>query len=86
MKHTLSTFFSFDGENDAKIEILYNFTAGTPERGPSYDSGGQPAESDEIEVIGVLVENRTATEHEFDCVADSERLYNEMVVNALDKR
>ncbi len=33
-----------------EVEIDYTFTPGTPERGPSYASGGEPAEGPEIDV------------------------------------
>ena len=38
-------------EIDVKVE--YDFTPGRPEQGPSYSSGGEPAEPPEIEVVNV---------------------------------
>ncbi len=36
-----------------EVEIEYDFTPGSPERGPSYASGGEPAEGPEIDVSEV---------------------------------
>lgn len=38
-----------------EVEIEFSFTAGSPETGPSYSSGGEPATPDEIEVMSVKV-------------------------------
>ncbi len=38
-----------------EIEIEFNFVPGSPEVGPSYSSGGEPATPDEIEAIKVTV-------------------------------
>ena len=34
-----------------KLEITYRFSKGSPATGPSYESGGEPADPDEIEFI-----------------------------------
>lgn len=34
-------------------EITFEFRKGAPEQGPTYASGGQPADPDEIEVISI---------------------------------
>ncbi|CAB4165118.1 hypothetical protein UFOVP833_28 [uncultured Caudovirales phage] len=39
-----------------EVEITYTFTPGAPEQGPSYSSGGQPADPDEVELIRVETE------------------------------
>jgi len=40
-----------------KVEVLISFTflRGAPAHGPSYSSGGQPADPDEVELVGVKV-------------------------------
>lgn len=40
-----------------EVEIEFSFTAGYPETGPSYSSGGEPAAADEIEAMKVTVIN-----------------------------
>jgi hypothetical protein len=40
-----------------EIEITFNFTQGAPAQGPSYSSGGQPAEPDDIEFVSVIAIN-----------------------------
>lgn len=84
MKHTYKTPHSFDGENDFELSILYNYSPGAPQLGPSYSSGGEPAESPEIDVLGVMVNDRAATPEQWDQVVENERLYNEMALNAAD--
>lgn len=37
---------------EQECEINFTFLRGAPEQGPSYYSGGQPADPDEIEFIG----------------------------------
>ena len=36
-----------------EVEIVYTFTPGAPEQGPSYSSGGQPGDPDEVEFVSV---------------------------------
>ena len=35
------------------LEITYRFAKGSPAMGPTYESGGEPADPDEIELISV---------------------------------
>ena len=42
--------FALDG---IEVEITYTFTPGAPEQGPTYSSGGQPADPDEVEFVSV---------------------------------
>lgn len=37
---------------EQECEIVFTFLKGAPEQGPSYASGGQPADPDEIEFVG----------------------------------
>lgn len=34
-----------------EIEITFSYSPGTPEQGPTFDCGGQPAEGPEIELV-----------------------------------
>lgn len=64
-KHTITTelevtitAYGIDPEKFyPEVEIEFSFTAGYPETGPSYSSGGEPATPDEIEVQAVKVIN-----------------------------
>ena len=45
------------------LDVTYSYSPGAPEQGPSYASGGQPAEAAEIEITGMSVngiENKKA--------------------------
>lgn len=42
-------------EIECEIEIAFTYVPGTPETGPSYASGGEPAVGPEIEVVSVRV-------------------------------
>ena len=39
---------------EIETEITFTYLKGAPEQGPSYYSGGQPADPDEIEFVSVL--------------------------------
>ena len=86
MKFTYTTMHSFDGENDVELSILYEYTPGAPERGPTYDCGGTPAESPEVIVLGMMVNDRAATSDQFDQVIENERLYEEMEIHGAEMR
>lgn len=36
---------------EVEVEITFSFLQGAPEQGPSYASGGQPADPDEVELV-----------------------------------
>lgn len=48
-KHKITTT-----HDDVELLITFNWIKGAPEQGPSYSSGGQPADPDEIELIMVI--------------------------------
>ena len=48
--HTLTAHCPL-GLGEIAVEITYRFTAGRPARGPSYASGGEPADPPEVEFI-----------------------------------
>ncbi len=39
------------GETCVKLDIEFQYHPGTPQRGPSYASGGEPAEGPELEFL-----------------------------------
>ncbi len=51
-KHTMTALCPF-GLDGIEVEIAFTFRKGAPEQGPSYASGGQPADPDEVELIYV---------------------------------
>lgn len=42
-----------DVDWEAEYEVVYKVTWGSPEQGPSYSSGGQPADPDEVEFVSI---------------------------------
>lgn len=62
--------FSFEeGDYEAEVDI----TPGSPQRGPTYDCGGTPAEPAEIEVIKVWMiedDGRRTPMADFDTIAE----------------
>ena len=48
--HTLTAYCPL-GLGEIAVEITYRFTPGRPARGPSYASGGEPADPPEVEFI-----------------------------------
>lgn len=55
-KHTLRTIYPAD-EDDVEVEITFTFLRGAPERGPTYASGGQPADPDDVGLVSVRTIN-----------------------------
>ena len=84
MKLTYKTTWSFDGDNDVELEILYEYTPPSPQHGPSYDSGGEPAQYTEVEVISMLRDGVPATHDQLSEVDECERLYEAMENYAAD--
>lgn len=39
------------GADEIEVEIAFTYLKGAPEQGPSYASGGQPADPDEIDLV-----------------------------------
>jgi hypothetical protein len=75
---------SFDGENDHDLIITYIYTPPLPERGPSYDCAGEPAEYTEVEVISMLVDGVPATMEQLCQLDECTRLYEEMEAHGAD--
>jgi len=84
MKLTYKTTWSFDGENDVELSILFEYTPPSPQRGPSYDSGGEPAEYTEVEVISMLIDGVPATHDQLSEVDENTRLYEAMEIHGAD--
>jgi len=84
MKLTYKCTHSFDGDNDVELSILFEYTPPSPQRGPSYDSGGEPAEYTEVDVLGVMVDDIAARPDQWDDVIECERLYEAMEIHAAD--
>ena len=78
MKFTYNCTHSFDGENEVELSVLYEYTQPTGARGPTYDSGGEPPEYNEVEVISMLVDGVPATHEQLCQVDECTRLYEEM--------
>ena len=59
-KHTLTAYCPlwFAGD-EIEVEITYTYIAGRPARGPSYASGGEPADPPEIEFVSATVTGST---------------------------
>jgi len=84
MKLTYKCTHSFDGENDVELSIVYVYTPPSTARGPRYDSGGEPPEYTEIELISLLIDGVPATMEQLCQVDECERLYEEMENHGAD--
>lgn len=56
------------------LDITYSYSPGCPEQGPSYASGGQPAEAAEIWITGMAVKGVEVPAWFFDAVIEGERV------------
>lgn len=52
MKTHTTTLNRFDAD-ETEVVVHYTATPGSPERGPTYDCGGTPAEPAEVEIVKV---------------------------------
>jgi len=64
MKQRLHHMTAYRDEGD--IEVTYTITPGRPATGPSYASGGEPAEPPEVELIEVKVDGVVHAETPWD--------------------
>lgn len=53
-KHTLTAHCPF-GIGETEVKVTYTYTAGRPAQGPSYASGGEPAEPPEVELVEAVL-------------------------------
>ena len=86
MKLTYKCTHSFDGENEVELEILYEYTPPSPQRGPTYSCAGEPAEYTEVDVLGVMVNDRAATSDQLCDVDTNTRLYEAMEIHGAEMR
>ena len=84
MMHTYTTHYAFDGENEHTLVISFTYYKGAPERGPTFDCAGQPAEEPNVEIISMLVDGVPATFVQLCNVDENERLYDELAAYAAD--
>lgn len=56
------------------LDVAYSYSPGAPEQGPSYASGGEPAEAAEIEITGMSVKGAEVPQWFFDAVLASEKV------------
>lgn len=57
-KHTMTALCPF-GLDHIEVEIGFTFLKGSPAQGPSYSSGGEPADPDEVELVYVKATGNT---------------------------
>lgn len=63
-KHKVRTiYYGANHGNDIEVEITFIFLKGAPAQGPSYASGGQPADPDEIEFVSIRELNGSELRH-----------------------
>jgi len=55
MNRTHHTLVSRHDEDETDALVKYTYRPGCPERGPTYDCGGEPAEPPEVEILKVTV-------------------------------
>lgn len=96
-RHTLAATveltLSCGGEALVELTVEYEFTPGTPARGPSYASGGEPAEGPEVEIVSARATNPKDAGQGFalpnwllDQLQADDYLYEELVRNAEEDR
>lgn len=86
VKYYLNTTHSFDGENDVDLLITFSYSPGSPERGPTWSCGGEPAEDPEVDFLDIVVDGRKATDDEFAQAQESNSLWEKCVKHAEDAR
>jgi hypothetical protein len=57
-RHVVKTALTLEiagSEIVREVQVRFTYLPGAPEQGPSYASGGQPADPDEVEIDAILV-------------------------------
>lgn len=57
MTRTHTMKLNRDDEQETEVTVEYTISPYIPATGPSYSSGGEPAEGGEVEIVGVTVTN-----------------------------
>jgi len=61
-KHIVTAYCPF-GLGEIAVDIVYTYTPGRPARGPSYASGGEPADPPEVEFVSAALPEGTLNPH-----------------------
>ena len=56
MRHYVLTTSILIAGQERQVSITFTYVRGTPEQGPSYASGGEPATGPEIEIVRATIE------------------------------
>ena len=59
MRHYILTIPILIAGQERQVSITFTYIKGTPEQGPSWDSGGEPATGPEIEIVSALIGDET---------------------------
>jgi hypothetical protein len=59
---TYSTGWNLADDQETEVTVVFTYTPGAPEQGPTYDCGGTPADPDVIEIQSVTDESGKAVE------------------------
>lgn len=79
-KHSQIVYVDIDGI-EVEIDCTYTFTSGVPEQGPSYASGGQPAEGPEIEILDMFVKGDRVPDWFYKAVINGEKALDYIAEN-----
>jgi hypothetical protein len=53
--HTFTQELYLHDEDETPVMVEYSYLPGAPEQGPSYASGGQPADPPEIDIVNIFI-------------------------------
>jgi hypothetical protein len=80
IRGTYSQQVSIDVDGtEVLVDVRYFYTPGSPEQGPSYASGGQPAEPPDIEIENVTVNSLPVPDWFADIVYESETVHEQVL-------
>lgn len=91
-EHSITTEWTIgegEQERDVILDIYFDFTAGYPETGPTYSSGGEPGEGPTVELNRVRCtevdgSKRDLADAEIKAAFKSGRLYQKCIDAAID--
>lgn len=61
IERSFTDALGWEGEAEIELQVTYSVTPYVPAQGPTYASGGQPAEGGEVELISVTLDGREET-------------------------